>query len=95
MISFQKSVARYSSIWRLSESRSGFDEAIYWIELLIKLGNFDHLKINDGDLSLIQYFCVDVILFFIFITTFLLYLSLKMYFFTREVMQRKIKLKVE
>ena len=58
-------------MWKSSQERSGFEEAIYWIELLIKFKNFDHLKINDGHLNLIQYFCIDVffLYFFILLTT--------------------------
>ena len=72
-------------MWKSSQERSGFEEAIYWIELLIKLKNFDHLKINDGHLNLIQYFCIDVFLlyFVIFVTTlsFLLKLAKKAVFY--------------
>ena len=52
-------------MWR--EERSGFDEAIYWIELLIKFGNFDHLKIHDQHLNVLQYFCFDVFLLYFII----------------------------
>ena len=71
-------------MWKSSQERSGFEEAIYWIELLIKLKNFDHLKINDGHLNLIQYFCIDVfLLYFVIIGTtiaFLLNLTMKALF---------------
>ena len=45
--------------------REGFEEAVYWLELLIKYGNLDHLRINDFDLNLAQYFCLDVLTFFL------------------------------
>ena len=61
-------------MWR-SDERSGFHEAIYWIELLIKYGNFDHLQINDHQLNLLQYFSVDVIAFYLLLVTALAYLS--------------------
>ena len=61
-------------MWR-SDERSGFHEAIYWIELLIKYGNFDHLQINDRHLNLLQYFSVDVIAFYLLLVTALAYLS--------------------
>ena len=66
--SYQRQVTRYSDMWR-SDQRSGFDEAIYWIELLIKYGNFDHLQINDRHLNLLQYFSVDVIAFYLLLLT--------------------------
>ena len=37
-------------MWR-DMGREGFEEAVYWLELLIKYGNLDHLKINDFDQS--------------------------------------------
>ena len=61
-------------MWR-SDERSGFNEAIYWIELLLKYGNFDHLQINDRHLNLLQYFSVDVIAFYLLIMTVLAYLT--------------------
>ena len=61
-------------MWR-SDERSGFNEAIYWIELLIKYGNFDHLQINDRHLNLLQYFSVDVIAFYILLLAVLAYLT--------------------
>ena len=88
---FQSKVDTFSTMWRLSQERSGFDEAIYWIELLLKLGNFDHLKINDQHLNLIQYFCVDVFIFF-----FLLCLAFLYLLFTICVrLQRKFDLKTK
>ena len=73
--SYQRQVNRYSDMWRADE-RSGFQEAIYWIELLIKYGNFDHLQINDRHLNLLQYFSVDVIAFYLLILTVLAYLTI-------------------
>ena len=70
---YQAQVNRYSDMWRADE-RSGFDEAIYWIELLIKYGNFDHLKINDRQLNLLQYFSVDVIAFYLVIVSMITWL---------------------
>ena len=64
-------------MWRSEKARTGFDEAIYWIELLLEFGSFDHLKINDGDLNLLQYFCVDVVLFFIVVFTLFVILCIK------------------
>ena len=70
IFSYQQNVEKYSEMWQISQERSGFEEAIYWIELLIKLKNFDHLKINDGHLNLIQYFCIDVfVLYFVVLLT--------------------------
>ena len=69
---------RYSEMWQKSEDRSGFNEAIYWIELLMELGHFDHMKINDGHLNLIQYFCVDVFVFFAFIIIVSIWFCLKL-----------------
>ena len=37
------------------------------MELLIKYGNLDHLKINDFDLNLVQYLCLDVLAFYLLI----------------------------
>ena len=88
---FQSKVDTFSTMWRLSQERSGFDEAIYWIELLLKLGNFDHLKINDHHLNLIQYFCVDVFIFY-----FLLCLAFLYFIFTMCIrLQRKLDLKTK
>ena len=47
--------------------REGFEEAVYWLELLIKYGNLDHLRINDFDLNLVQYLCLDVLAFYLLI----------------------------
>ena len=75
LFSYQQNVDRYSEMWKRSQERSGFEEAIYWIELLIKFKNFDHLKINDGHLNLIQYFCIDVFfLYFVILLTTLVFL---------------------
>ena len=46
-------------MWR-DMGREGFDEAVYWLELLIKYGSLDHLRINDDSLSLAQYLSLDV-----------------------------------
>lgn len=67
LFSYEENVDKYSEMWKSSQERTGFEEAIYWIELLIKLKNFDHLKINDGHLNLIQYFCIDVIVLYSFV----------------------------
>ena len=37
------------------------------MELLIKYGNLEHLKINDYDLNLVQYLCLDVLAFYLLI----------------------------
>ena len=81
-------------MWR--EERSGFDEAIYWIELLIKFGNFDHLKIHDRHLNLLQYFCVDVFLFYFIIIILNFYVLLKTCIhFKSKLSQDNAKLKVQ
>jgi hypothetical protein len=63
-------------MWR-DQDRSGFDEAIYWIELLIKYGSFEHLQINDHDLNILQYLSVDVACAYIVITLLLFVILLK------------------
>lgn len=68
---------RYADMWR-ADDRSGFDEAIYWLELLMKFGNFDHLKINDRQLYLLQYFSVDVIAFYLLIVSLFTFLTTKL-----------------
>jgi hypothetical protein len=30
--------------------------------LFVKFGNFDHLRINDGEMNLVQYLCLDIVL---------------------------------
>lgn len=69
---------RISSMWR-DRLVSPSNEAIYWIETLVKYGNLRHLRIEDHDLSLWQYFSLDVILFistlFIFQVIFILTLA--------------------
>ena len=77
IFSYQENVDKYSEMWKSSQERSGFEEAIYWIELLIKLKNFDHLKINDGHLNLIQYFCIDVFVLYSFVLVSTLVLLIK------------------
>ncbi|XP_023346393.1 UDP-glucuronosyltransferase 2C1 isoform X2 [Eurytemora carolleeae] len=62
--SYKAKVEQHRAMWK-DERFSSFDEAIYWIELLIKYGNFEHLRINDGDLNLVQYLCLDVVLLWI------------------------------
>ena len=54
----------FAEMWR-DQEKTGFDEAIYWLELLIKYRSFEHLKINDNELNLLQYFSVDVVCAFI------------------------------
>ena len=53
-------------MWR-DMGREGFEEAVYWLELLIKYGNLDHLRMNDFDLNLVQYLCLDVLAFYLLI----------------------------
>ena len=53
-------------MWR-DMGREGFEEAVYWLELLIKYGNLDHLRINDFDLNLVQYLCLDVLAFYLLV----------------------------
>ena len=60
--SFQEKANHLSAVWQ-DELISPKVEAIYWIELLLKYGNLRHLKIDDNDLTLFQYFSLDVILF--------------------------------
>ena len=74
---YKAKVDRYADMWRADE-RSGFDEAIYWLELLMKYGNFDHLKINDRQLNLLQYFSVDVIAFYLLIVSLATFLATKL-----------------
>eukprot|EP00090_Calanus_glacialis_P024879 TRINITY_DN38607_c0_g1_i1.p1 TRINITY_DN38607_c0_g1~~TRINITY_DN38607_c0_g1_i1.p1 ORF type:complete len:264 (-),score=82.07 TRINITY_DN38607_c0_g1_i1:122-913(-) len=73
---YQRKVDLFASMWR-DQDRSGFDEAIYWIELLIKYGSFEHLQINDHDLNILQYLSVDVVCVYIAITLLLLLILLK------------------
>jgi len=80
---YKKKVDLYADLWR-EERFTPMEEAIYWIELLHKYGNFDHLRINDGDLSLIQYLCLDVILFWGF---FALALLVTLAHFTRLLLR--------
>ena len=63
--------ARFSAMWR-DMGREGFEEAVYWLELLIKYGNLDHLRINDFDLNLVQYLCLDVLAFYLLVLSVLL-----------------------
>ena len=63
--------------------REGFEEAVYWLELLIKYGNLDHLKINDFDLNLVQYLCLDVLAFYLLV---LLVLLSSLFWLTRVTM---------
>ena len=53
-------------MWR-DMGRGGFEEAVFWLELLIKYGNLDHLRINDFDLNLVQYLCLDVLALYLLI----------------------------
>ncbi|CAB4066253.1 UGT [Lepeophtheirus salmonis] len=54
----------HQSLWK-DEFCSSQEETAYWIELLIKYGHLDHLKIKGVNISLFQYFSLDVILFFL------------------------------
>ena len=65
-VRYQNKVNLFADMWR-DQDRPGFDEAIYWIELLIKYGNFQHLQINDHDLNILQYLSVDVVFAYILI----------------------------
>ena len=49
-----------------------FNIFFYWLELLIKYANLDHLKINDFDLNLVQYLCLDVLAFYLLVLSVLL-----------------------
>ena len=90
---YQNELNRYSAMWR--EERSGFDEAIYWIELLIKFGNFDHLKIHDKHLNVLQYFCFDVFLLYFIIINLNIYVLFKCFlYFKSNFLQNNAKLKV-
>ena len=66
----------FADMWR-DQDRSGFDEAIYWLELLIKYGSFEHLQINDHELNMLQYFSVDVIFVYILLAILLLMMFIK------------------
>jgi glucuronosyltransferase len=59
---YKTQVDRFADMWR-DERFTPIEEATYWIELLHKYGNLDHLRINDGNLNLIQYLCLDVVIF--------------------------------
>jgi glucuronosyltransferase len=73
---YQDKVNMFADMWR-DQRTTAFEDAIYWMELLLKYGNLDHLKINDADLNLFQYLCHDVILFFIFIILMSVFVTFK------------------
>ena len=84
MFRYRDKVNMFSDMWR-DEKTSAFDEAIYWMELLLKYGNLDHLRINDHHLNLFQYLCHDVLLFFLLILIAMVYLTYRL---TKYVVQR-------
>jgi len=73
---YQSKVNLFADMWR-DQDRSGFDEAIYWIELLIKYGSFQHLQINDHDLNILQYLSVDVVCVYIMIALLVMMILVK------------------
>jgi len=73
---YQRKVNLFADMWR-DQDRSGFDEAIYWIELLIKYGSFEHLQINDHELNILQYLSIDVVCAYIMMSLLLLVMLLK------------------
>jgi len=72
---YKNQVERFADMWR-DERFTPIEEATYWIELLHKYGNLDHLRINDGDLNLLQYLCLDVVLFWSLLAVLASYLAL-------------------
>ena len=59
---FYKAVDRMASMWQ-ERPLSGQEEATVYLESLLKYKHFSHLKIPDNELSLLQYFSIDVIAF--------------------------------
>jgi glucuronosyltransferase len=59
---YKSSVNRHADIWR-DQPVTPAEEMRYWLELLVKYKNLDHLRIHDDHLNLLQYLCIDVIAF--------------------------------
>ena len=53
---------RYADMWR-DAKQTPREEAVSWIEHVMRFKRLNHLKIEDGHLNFFQYFCLDVIAF--------------------------------
>jgi hypothetical protein len=87
--------ARYAAMWR-DMGREGFDEAVYWLELLIKYGDLEHLAINDFNLNIVQYLCLDVVALFLGILCLVVWAGRVcfMWWLRRSCVQKKKKKKL-
>ena len=57
---YKNRVAELSAMWH-DQPMSAKEVATYWIETILKHGNLRHLRIEDHDLTLLQYYSMDVI----------------------------------
>ena len=65
---YAQRVAHFNLMWRSQMAiQSPKEEATFWIEMLAQHGNLNHLQVQDYHLNWIQYFCIDVVLFLIFL----------------------------
>ncbi len=73
------------------------DEAVFWIEFVIRNKGANHLRVEAYNLTWYQYHCLDVIAFFITILTVVLYVFFKMckFFIMRCCFRSKRKSKKE
>ncbi len=91
---YLKQVRRMSSMWH-EKKISPQEEAGFWIEQVLKYKSFDHIRIPDSELTLMEYFCIDIILFLLSI--FSIFVFLIIYFcrkLAHQYIVRKVKLKL-
>ncbi|XP_051536576.1 UDP-glucuronosyltransferase 2C1-like [Myxocyprinus asiaticus] len=77
--------------------RKPLDEAVFWIEFIMRNKGAKHLRVEAHSLTWYQYHCLDVFAFLITIVTVVLYIFYKMckYFIMRCCFRSKHKSKKE
>ncbi|XP_037091663.1 UDP-glucuronosyltransferase 1A7-like [Pollicipes pollicipes] len=60
--------AQYLAELRRLDPNSAADRAIYWINMVVRFGRLDHLRMIDAHLSWFQYWLIDVALVLVVIT---------------------------
>ena len=68
---------------------SPVDTAVWWIEYAIRNRGAQHLKYRGAEISLIEYFLIDVILAHILFVLFLLFLIKKLIYITIKFFKGK------
>ncbi|KAB7501666.1 UDP-glucuronosyltransferase 2C1 [Armadillidium nasatum] len=90
--SYENNMKRMSALYH-SSMNSPMDRALWLIEHVMNTDGASYLKLKAKDFNTFQYFCLDVVLFFVFITVTVFYVLLRWERIKRRFVKKQTPLK--